>query len=78
MKNKSVKTVLYVLGMLVALYVTGLRAISFLMEYGTQTLQTDTVKHLLYFTAPDFISLIFCFSYVLIFIRKIISTIKTQ
>jgi len=71
MKIKSIKITIYVLGALVALYVTGLRITAFLMEYGIQTPETDTTKHLLYFTIPDLISVIFCFGFVLIFIRRI-------
>ena len=71
MKTTYLKIALYSLGILIALYVTGLRITAFLFEYGTQTPETDTIKHLFYFTIPDFISVVFSLLFVVYFIKKI-------
>ena len=62
---------MYFAGILIACYVTQLRLFSFVIELGFKTPQTDTLWNLLVYNVPDFISIIFCFTYIIIFYRKI-------
>lgn len=62
---------IYFAGILIACYVTQLRLFSFVMELGFKTPQTDTLWNLLVYNVPDFISIVFCFTYIIIFYRKI-------
>jgi hypothetical protein len=70
MRNK-VKILLYCAGIVIACYVTQLRLFSFVLELGFKTPQTDNLWNYLVYNVPDFISIVFCFTYIIIFYRKI-------
>lgn len=70
-KKSIVAIVLYSVGILLAVYVTGLRLVTFIFEIGTKTEQSDTLRNFIIFNLPDFISVIFCFGYVVFFAKKI-------
>lgn len=71
MKKKYIKAIFLLFGIIVALYVTGLRILTFVFEMGLKTEKTDTIRNLLVFNIPDFISVLFCFSIVVYLIKKI-------
>lgn len=77
MKGNIFKIIGLLMGALIALYITGLRLISFLMEYGNQTPETDTWRNFMVITVPDFISIIFCFYFVIYFLVKTRNLSKT-
>lgn len=70
MKTK-VKGLIYFAGILIACYVTQLRLFSFVLELDFKTPQKDNLWNLLVYNVPDFISIVFCFTYIIIFYRKI-------
>lgn len=70
MKTK-VKGLIYFAGILIACYVTQLRLFSFMLELGFKTPKTDNLWNFLVYNVPDFISIVFCFTYIIIFYRKI-------
>jgi biotin transporter BioY len=76
MKNKTIKLIAYCIGALIAIYVTGLRLFTFIFELGLKTPQTDNLKNLLIFNLPDFISVVFCFTYIIIFLKGIRNAIQ--
>ena len=76
MKGKIIKVVVYSLGILIAIYITGMRLFSFVFELGFKTPATDNIKNFLIFNLPDFISVLFCFSFIILFVKKLKEAIK--
>jgi hypothetical protein len=78
MNRNMIAGMMYVIGALIALYVTGFRLFVFVLEMFTKTSETDSIKNLLIYNVPDFISVIFCAGYIAFFGRKIVNLIKAN
>jgi hypothetical protein len=78
MNRNIIAGLMYLIGALIALYVTGFRLFVFVWEMFTKTPETDSVKNLLIYNVPDFISVIFCAGYIGFFGRKIANLIKAK
>ena len=76
MDTTKLKILAYALGICVAIYVTGLRLFTFIFELGLKTSDTDNIRNFLIYNLPDFISVVFCFTYILFFYKKIRQAIQ--
>ena len=78
MINNKIKIVAYLLGICLAVYVTGLRLFAFVFNLGFKTPDTNNLPNFLMYDLPDFISVIFCFSYILFFYKRLKYLLKND